>query len=65
MAKRKIECIRCHRIRYEDRMVRIWVDSGLSHWSGIPTFYRCGAKSSCKAERKRWRKSLALQTGLS
>lgn len=63
MAKILVECIRCKTIRYIDRMVPVGVDYHVQETFGIPEVYRCGAKASCKARRKQWRKDATGTTG--
>lgn len=58
MAKRQIECGRCGRVRYEDRLVQGSVAVHHNRWTGEPDAFRpveyweCYARSSCKAARK-------------
>lgn len=56
-----VECARCHRVRYEKHMEYLWYrDVGIYqdryHRSPVAV---CGARTTCKDARKKWRKSLA------
>lgn len=63
MSKAKVECARCHRVRYEDRLTRKSVN-----WLGEPTIWYghmvCMATTTCKSFRKKWHKTLDMSARL-